>query len=149
MVVTRETIATQSAPAPGGHYSQAVAYGDLVFISGQLPNVSAGADGASADFESQARRALANLLAVLDAAGCSTDEVLKVTAYIVGIEHWPAFNRAYADVMGSARPARSVVPVPALHHGYLIEIDAVAGRAAKESSSCHDDERRSERVRVP
>jgi enamine deaminase RidA (YjgF/YER057c/UK114 family) len=49
-----------------------------------------------------------------------------VTAYLVGVENWPRFNAIYAEVMGAARPARSVVPVPELHHGYLVEIDAIA-----------------------
>jgi 2-iminobutanoate/2-iminopropanoate deaminase len=49
-----------------------------------------------------------------------------VTAFIVGVANWPAFNSTYAEMMGPARPARSVVPAPELHHGYLIEIEAVA-----------------------
>jgi 2-iminobutanoate/2-iminopropanoate deaminase len=51
-----------------------------------------------------------------------------MTVYIVGIENWPAFDSLYAEALGSAKPARSVVPVPELHHGYLIEIEAIAAR---------------------
>jgi 2-iminobutanoate/2-iminopropanoate deaminase len=51
-----------------------------------------------------------------------------VTAYLVGVEHWPAFNAIYAEVLDNHRPARAVVPVPALHHGYLIELEAIAVR---------------------
>jgi enamine deaminase RidA (YjgF/YER057c/UK114 family) len=51
-----------------------------------------------------------------------------VTAYIVGVENWPLFNRVYADVFGDAWPARSVVPVSELHHGYLIEVEAIVAR---------------------
>jgi len=54
--------------------------------------------------------------------------VLKVTAYLVGVENWPEFNRIYAEIFGASRPARSVVPVPGLHHGYLIEIEAIGRR---------------------
>jgi 2-iminobutanoate/2-iminopropanoate deaminase len=54
--------------------------------------------------------------------------MLKVTVYIVGVELWPAFNTIYAELMGEARPARAVVPVPELHHGYLVEIEATAAR---------------------
>jgi endoribonuclease L-PSP len=52
----------------------------------------------------------------------------KLTAYLVGVEYWPAFNAIYAEVLGNHRPARAVVPVPALHHGYLIELEAIAVR---------------------
>ncbi len=77
-------------------------------------------------FEVQASIALDNLVAILSAAGRSTSDLLKVTVYVAGIEHWPAFDRIYAGYLGEHRPARAVVPVPALHHGYLIEIEAVA-----------------------
>ena len=113
---------------PAGHYSPATAHGDLVFVSGQLPVSDDGSHDPDASFEEQARRAMANLLTVLAAAGSGADRLLKVTVYIVGVEHWPAFNRVYADMLGDARPARAVVPVPELHHGYLVEIEAIAAR---------------------
>ena len=69
------------------------------------------------------------LLAVALAAGSSVENLLKVTVYIVGIENWPRFNAIYADLLGDVRPARSVVPVPHLHYGYLVEIDAIAACA--------------------
>jgi enamine deaminase RidA (YjgF/YER057c/UK114 family) len=87
-----------------------------------------GSHTADLPFEAQARQALANLLAIVKVAGSGPERVLKVTAYIVGVEHWPAFNRLFAEAFGAARPARAVVPVPCLHHGYLIEIEAVAAR---------------------
>ncbi|WP_158808786.1 RidA family protein [Beijerinckia sp. L45] len=128
-----EAIATAAAPTPAGHYAQAVAWGDLVFVSGQLPVRADGTLGADQPFESQVRQTLANVLAILEAAGSGPDGVLKVTAYIVGVENWPAFNAIYAEVFGAARPARAVVPVPSLHHGYLIEIEATAVRGAQTS----------------
>lgn len=119
-----EPVLTDNAPKPLGHYSQAVRAAGLIHVSGQLPIK---AEGQSSDpFDEQARIVLRNLLAVLDAAGATPAHVVKVTAYIVGAEHWGRFNAAYAAAFGDARPARSVVPVPALHHGYLIELDAVA-----------------------
>ena len=99
-----------------------------MYVSGQL---AAGIDGSSlADqpFEVQARQALANVIGIVEGAGLGRDRIAKVTAYLVGVEYWPAFNAIYADVFGSRRPARAVVPVPALHHGYLIELDATAVR---------------------
>jgi 2-iminobutanoate/2-iminopropanoate deaminase len=121
-------IATDDAPPPAGHYAQATAWRDLVFASGQLGVRSDGQHMVGESFEVQARQALSNLLAVLAAAECGPEQVLRVTAYIVGVENWPAFNRVYAELMGDARPARTVVPVPGLHHGYLLEVDAVAAR---------------------
>ena len=111
---------------PAGHYSPAVEHGGVIYISGQLGVRPDGGHTAGEPFEAQARQALANLLAVLSAAGGSPEGLLKVTAYIVGVENWPAFNAIYTEAMGEARPARSVVPVPELHYGYLVEIDAVA-----------------------
>jgi reactive intermediate/imine deaminase len=118
---------TDKAPKPLGHYIQAMRAGGFIHVSGQLPIGDEGQrDGSSDPFDEQARRVLRNLLAVLEAAGATPSHVVKVTAYIVGVEHWGVFNASYADAFGDARPARSVVPVPALHHGYLIELDAVA-----------------------
>ena len=123
-----ERIAVPGAAPPGGHYSPAVAWRDLVFVSGQLPVRPDGSPIADRPFEEQARQALDNLFAALAAAGSSPDRVLRVTVYVVGIEHWPTFNRLYAEGFGDAKPARAVVPVPELHHGCLVEVEAVATR---------------------
>lgn len=121
-------IATAAAPKPAGHYSQGTAWRDLVFVSGQLAARPDGSHTADQPFEAQARQALASLLAILAEAGSGPDRVLRVTAYIVGVENWPAFNRVYAEVLGDSKPARTVVPVPELHHGYLVEVEAIAVR---------------------
>lgn len=121
-----ERISTQDAPAPGGHYSQAIRHGDLIYVSGQLPLRPDGTLKPDSGFEEQAQTALDNLFAVLRAANGDPQRLLKVTAYIVGIENWPRFNAIYAAALGDARPARSVVPVEELHYGCLIEIDAIA-----------------------
>jgi 2-iminobutanoate/2-iminopropanoate deaminase len=121
-------IATDAAPRPAGHYAQAVAYRDLVFVSGQLPVSLEGKARADLSFEDQVRLTLSNLLAIVQAAGSTPDRVLKVTAFIVGVENWPTFNAIYAQMFGDWQPARSVVPVPSLHHGCLIEIEAIAAR---------------------
>lgn len=123
-----ECISTDKAPKPAGHYSQAVAYGDLVFVSGQLPVSLEGKARPDLSFEDQVRLALSNLLAILRAGGSAPERVLKVTAFIVGGENWAAFNAVYAEIFGASRPARAVVPVPSLHHGCLIELEAVAAR---------------------
>ena len=123
-----ERISTDAAPKPAGHYSQAVAYGDLVFVSGQLPVSREGKARPDLSFEDQVRLALSNLLTILRAGGSTPERVLKVTAFVVGGENWAPFNAVYAEVFGAVRPARAVVPVPSLHHGCLIELEAVAAR---------------------
>jgi len=69
---------------------------------------------------------LANLDAVLIAAGSSREKVLKVTVYVSDVGHWPKVNAVYGEFFGSHRPARTVVPVGKLHYGYEIELDALA-----------------------
>jgi reactive intermediate/imine deaminase len=120
------TIVPDGVSRPGGHYSHARRFGDLVFTSGQLPVRPNGSHTADRPFEEQARQALANVLAALGAAGAGPHDILKVTVYIAGVDLWPRFNAVYAEVMSEARPARTVVPVPELHYGYLVEVDAVA-----------------------
>jgi 2-iminobutanoate/2-iminopropanoate deaminase len=127
------TISTPLAAPAGGHYSQAIAWGELVFVSGQLPVPASGAHLPDADFESQCRQALTNVFSILAAVGAGREHILKVTAYIVGVAHWPAFDRVYAQMLGATRPARSVVPVPELHHGYLVEIEVVAALTGRNA----------------
>ncbi len=141
-MIAMDTPISSPAPAglapPGGHYSHVATHGDLVFVSGQLGPRADGTHTADLPFEDQLRQALANLRAALAAAGADLDSVVKLTAYIVGVTHWPQFNAVYASVMGSARPARTVVPVPELHYGYLVELDAVAvrDRQGAATASC-------------
>lgn len=108
------------------HYSPSVRWQDLLFVSGQLPLRPGGPRTPEGDFEAQTRQALQNLSNVLESAGSSRNRVLKVTAYIVGVERWDEFNRIYAEFFGPTRPARSIVPVTALHFGCLVEIEAIA-----------------------
>jgi enamine deaminase RidA (YjgF/YER057c/UK114 family) len=121
-----ELIHTCNAAPPGGHYAQAVVHAGVVHVSGQLPVHADGGHSADRPFTVQAGIALGNLAAIHAAAGCGLEDLLSVTVYLVGIEHWPAFDRLYAGFLGEHRPARAIVPVPALHHGYLIEIQAQA-----------------------
>jgi reactive intermediate/imine deaminase len=120
-----ELIDSDELPKPAGHYSQAVAAGGLVFLSGILP-APAASDAAPASFDEQCVAVFDQCQKVLRAAGCGFVDVVQCTAYIVGVEHWPAFNAGYARVFGTHRPARAVVPVPALHHGFLVEVQLVA-----------------------
>src|SRR5687767_4697061 len=110
-------VTSEELAPPGGHYTHAVRLGDLVFVSGQLGIRPDGSHTAHLAFEDQVHQALKNLLTALRSAGATAADVLKVTAYIVDVERWPRFNALYAEVMGAARPARTVVPVPQLHYG--------------------------------
>jgi reactive intermediate/imine deaminase len=120
-------ISTPDVPAPAGHYSQAVEANGFVYVSGMLPTLSApgGADDA---FEDQVQSALRHCERILAAAGCCFNDVVQCTAYIVGIDNWPRFNRVYAERFGAHKPARAVVPVPELHHGALVELQMIARR---------------------
>ncbi|MEO5867358.1 MAG: RidA family protein [Sphingomonas sp.] len=120
------TISTDRAPAPAGHYAQATIAGDQLYIAGQLPIWADGTPLPDLRFETQARQAIGNMLAVLDAAGATPAQLARVTAYIVGVEQWRRFDAVFAEMLGNARPARTVVPVSELHHGFLVEIDAIA-----------------------
>lgn len=111
---------------PGGHYSHAIVANGMVYISGQLPVTRAGDKLVDASFEDQARQVLANVQVILEGCGCSVDDLVQVRVYVDGIENWPAFNAVYAAWAGDARPARAVVPVPGLHYGLKVEVEAVA-----------------------
>lgn len=111
---------------PGGHYSHAAAGAGLVFIAGQLPITPDGRKLGGEPFEAQARQVLANVQAALEAAGTSVSQLLQVRVYLTDIDQWGAFNTIYAEWAGAHRPARAVVPVPALHFGLMIEVEAVA-----------------------
>jgi reactive intermediate/imine deaminase len=111
---------------PGGHYSHAVSAGGFVFVAGQLPVAPDGRKLNGEPFEAQARQVLANVAAALRGAGSSIDKLVQVRVYITDIELWPEFNVVYAEWAGESRPARAVVPVPQLHYGFLVEVEATA-----------------------
>jgi reactive intermediate/imine deaminase len=119
-------VTTDQAPPAGGHYSQAVTVNGLLFVSGQLPLELASGKMVAGGIEVQAVQALTNLGNIVKAAGYRLDEIVKVTVFVNGIEHWPVFNRIYAEFFGAHKPARSVVPCSALHYGALVEIEAIA-----------------------
>ena len=119
-------IQTEGAPAPVGPYSQAIALGGLVFVSGQIPLDPATAEldhGALADAP---RQVLRNLQAILEAAGSSLASVVKATVYLTDFADFPTINRLYGEALGGHRPARSTVQVAALPKGASLEIDLVA-----------------------
>jgi 2-iminobutanoate/2-iminopropanoate deaminase len=130
MVGKPNPVVPKGIAAPGGHYSHAVTCGGLVFVSGQLPIAPDGKKLASEPFAKQVTQALANVEAILDAAGASISTLVQIRVYIVDIELWPDFNEIYAQWCGHARPSRAVVPVPCLHYDCAVEIEAVAAIVA-------------------
>ena len=125
--MTRRAVSTSAAPPAAGPYSQAIATDDLVFCAGQLgtdPATGELADGV----EAQAERALRNLEAVLDAAGCTFADVVKTTCFLADINDFAAFNAVYARFMTDPAPARSTFQVAALPKGGRVEIEAIAAR---------------------
>jgi 2-iminobutanoate/2-iminopropanoate deaminase len=114
-----------SMAAPGGHYSHVVKAGGFVFVSGQLPIARDGRKLNEEPFEQQARQVLDNVANALTAAGSAVGRLVQVRVYVTDIASWPAFNTLYAEWAGAARPARCVVPVPQLHYGFQIEVEAV------------------------
>lgn len=111
---------------PGGHYSHAVTGNGFVFVSGQLPIAPDGSKLNEAPFEKQVQQVLDNVASALTAAGSSVERLVQVRVYVTEIASWPAFNAIYAKWIGVSRPARAVVPVPELHYGFKVEVEAVA-----------------------
>jgi 2-iminobutanoate/2-iminopropanoate deaminase len=120
-------IVTDEAPRPAGHYAQAIEHAGVLYVSGQLP-VRPGEPpgGAPGTIEAQTEQCLANVRAVLRAAGADLGDVLRATVYVSDVAHWPRVNATYARVFGAHRPARTVVPSGPLHYGYAVELDVIA-----------------------
>jgi len=123
---TREVIATENAPAAVGPYSQGIRAGHLIFTAGQLGMDPTTGKLVEGGVEAQARQALTNLQAVLEAAGTSLDRAVKVTVFLQDIEDFKAVNGVYAQFFTQDPPARSAVQVAALPLGGLVEIEAIA-----------------------
>jgi 2-iminobutanoate/2-iminopropanoate deaminase len=126
--MTRRAVQTGDAPSAVGPYSQAITTDELVFCAGQVgldPTTGNLVDGG---LEAQTERALKNLSAVLDAAGCSFADVVKTSCFLIDIDDFAAFNAVYARFMADPPPARSTFAVAALPKGARVEIEAIAVR---------------------
>ncbi len=119
-------VSTEAAPAAIGPYAQATVAGDLIFCSGQIGLSPVDGQLAEGGVAGQARQALANLAGVLAAAGAGFSDVTKTTLYLVKMSDFAVVNEIYAELLGSARPARATVAVCELPKGALFEIDAIA-----------------------
>jgi 2-iminobutanoate/2-iminopropanoate deaminase len=123
-----QPIQTHKAPSAVGPYSQAYLAQGFLFVSGQIPispetNTLELFDG---DIAKQARLVLSNLLAILEAAGCTKNEVVKTTILLTDINDFAVVNAVYSEFFGDHKPARATYAVAALPKGANLEIEAIA-----------------------
>lgn len=124
--------------APNGHYSHAVCANGFVFVSGNLPTMPNGYKLTGEPFEVQAQQVMSNITDVLQACNSDISLLVQVRVYLRDINNWPLFNCLYEGWIGDVRPARCVVPVPALHYELDLEMEVVAlqnSEAARQTES--------------
>lgn len=119
-------IHTPKAPAPFGPFVQGVKTDTLVFSTGQLPIDPATGELVSDDVQVQTRQVLTHLKAILEAAGCSLDRVLKATVFITSMADFDKMNEVYAGFFSDSPPARSCIEVSGLAKGAKVEIEVIA-----------------------
>jgi 2-iminobutanoate/2-iminopropanoate deaminase len=123
----KAVVRSLNAPAAIGPYSQAIRAGGMIFVSGQIPlDPATGALIAETDIYSQTRRVLANLQAILTAAGVTRSHVVRATVFLKDMNDFAEMNRAYAEFFGTSVPARSTVEVSRLPKDARVEIDCIA-----------------------
>lgn len=123
----RKVISTKNAPSAIGPYSQGMAAkGTMVFTSGQIPLDPATGSIVGSDVEAQTRQALANVRAVLEAAGAALKDVVKTTVYLADMNDFSAMNSVYSQFFTENYPARSAVQVARLPKDVKVEVEAVA-----------------------
>ena len=123
----KTVIRTEAAPAPfqGAPYNQAIVAGGLVFVAGQL-GLEPGDTAVAGDIGQQTERALANLAAILEAAGSSMENLVKTSVFLASLDDFQGMNEVYAAKVGDRPPARSTFEVARLPSGALVEIEAIA-----------------------
>ena len=126
--MSKEAVRTEAAPAPfqGAPYSQAIKAGGFVFVSGQLPLPPGHTGPVPGGITEQTEQVLANLGAILEAAGSSLDRLVKTTVFLQHLDDFAGMNEVYARHVGDTPPARSTVEVAKLPSGALVEIEAIA-----------------------
>ena len=123
----KNIISTNKAPQAIGPYSQAVRFGNLLFVSGQIPLDPVTAEIVKGDIKVQTKRILENLNAILTEGGSSLDNVLRTTIFLANLEDYADVNEMYTEFFDKSMPARSTVQVSRLPMDVRIEIDAIAG----------------------
>ena len=121
-----QPVATDGAPKAIGPYSQGIVANSLVYTAGQTPLDPATGEMVAGGIPEQTARALANVRAILEAAGSGLQHVVKTTVFLTDMADFAEMNAVYADAFGTHRPARSTVAVKALPRGARVEIEAIA-----------------------
>jgi len=124
----RKTIATQNAPQAIGPYSQAIQYGDFLFVSGQVAIDPSSGDVVAGDIEAQTDRVLKNIAAIIEAAGMSLQNVVKCTCFLKDMNDFASFNAVYENYFGESLPARETVEVARLPKDVRVEVSAICGK---------------------
>ena len=124
----KEVVRTEAAPAPfqGAPYSQAIKAGGLVFVAGQVSVKPGDKEISGETIQEQTEQVLANLGAILEAAGSGFDRLVKTTVFLQSLDDFQGMNEIYAKHVGELPPARSTVEVARLPSGALVEIEAIA-----------------------
>ena len=122
----KEIISTKDAPQAIGPYSQAVRFGNLIFVSGQIPIEPESGKILKGNIKGQTKQVLKNLNNILAAGGSSLDNVLRTTIFLTDLEDYTVVNETYAQCFNDLPPARSTVQVAKLPMNAQIEIDAIA-----------------------
>ena len=122
----KEAVYTDRAPRPVGPYSQGILSGELLFISGQIPLDPETGKLVNGSFEDKVRRVMENIKAIVEAAGGSMDDIVKVTVYLRDITRFSEFNKVYSEYFKGVPPARVVVEVSNLPLGADLEVEAIA-----------------------
>ncbi len=121
----KKTIRTDAAPGAIGPYSQAVAVDGWLWVSGQIPTDPNSGELVSGDIAAATRRVLENLKAVIEAAGGTLDQVVRVTIYLTDLGHFQTVNAVYGEYFIESPPARACIEVSGLPKGAEVEMDAV------------------------
>jgi 2-iminobutanoate/2-iminopropanoate deaminase len=127
-VAGKAAVRTDRAPAPfrGAPYSQAIVFGDLVFVSGQVAIDPATNEFVQGDIATQTELVMRNLGAILEEAGSGLEKLLKTTIFLADFGDFQKMNEVYAGFVGETPPARATVEIASLPSGARIEIDAIA-----------------------
>ena len=122
----KEYIHTEKAPSAIGAYSQAVKYGDMIFLSGQIPLDPEQMTLVSDDIDMQIKQVFINLTYVLEASGSSLENILKLNVYLTNLENFTKVNEHMEKIFNKPYPARAAIGINSLPKDSLIEIDAIA-----------------------
>ncbi len=122
----KRCIPVKTAPAATGPYSQVVAAGPFLFVSGQIALAPDGSGMKKGDFETELRQTLSNLQAALEDAGSSLDQVVKTTVFLADMNDFPKLNDTYREFFKSNFPARTTIQVARLPLDVKVEIEAIA-----------------------